>query len=164
MNITKVKSIANKTKLQILQCIHYKGRELIYTNSYFLIVETLRQSVEVPFNIHIPTMQIYDGTYPDTIKIRPNEKSLISVDGFEIVGLQESKDIYYNVQNYLHKKDGLFSLTLIKQALGCLNKKYEPVQILNSGNAFLVKSAMGEPLLVFKTATEYVLILGVKKT
>lgn len=153
MELQKVKKLAKAAaKRPILQCLHYKDDEITFTDSYVLVIEKNSTKVEKPLVISMVNGKMYEGTYPDTSKIRPAEDDLVRVNDWYLE-IRPFKEPYYIA-------DGVrFQKSKVEDALACIGLKPFGDQVIP--NLFIKKQGQ---ILVYDNWDngQYVLILGVR--
>jgi hypothetical protein len=153
MELQKVKKLAKAAaRRPILQCLNYKDDEITFTDSYVLIIERNSTNVEKPLVISMVTGKMYEGTYPDTSRIKPSKEELTRVDEFYLE-IRPFKEPYYIA-------DGVrFQKSKVEDALACLGLKPFGDQVIP--NLFIKKQGQ---MLVYDNWEngQYVLILGVR--
>lgn len=153
MELQKVKKLAKAAaKRPILQCLHYKDNEITFTDSYVLIIERNSMQVEKPLVISMVNGKMFEGTYPDTSRIKPEKTELKKVEDWYLE-IRPFKEPYYIA-------DGLkFQKSKVEDALACLGLK--PFGDLVIPNLYIKEKGN---MLIFDNWEngQYVLILGVR--
>jgi len=153
MELQKVKKLAKAAaRRPILQCLHYKDDEITFTDSYVLVIEKNSTKVEKPLVISVITGKMFEGTYPDTSKIKPSKEDLTRVNEFYLE-IRPFKEPYYIA-------DGVrFQKSKVEDALSCLGLKPFGDQVIPN---LFVKN-QGQMLIYDNWENgQYVLILGVR--
>ncbi len=153
MNLEKIKKLAKAAaKRPVLQCINYHEDEIIFTDSYVLVIEKNTKKLDKPILISAINGKLFDGLYPDTTKIRPSKDDLVKVNEFYLE-FRPFKDPYYIA-------DGLiFNKSRVEDALACIGLKPFGYEVLP--NLFINKERL---MLIYDNWEngQYVLILGIR--
>jgi hypothetical protein len=153
MYLEKLKRLAKRAASRpILQGLCYRGDEILYTNSYVLIIEKNSRKVNEEFVVSLMDGKMLKGNYPDFKSIKPSQEKLEKVTDirFEI---KPFKNPYY-IANDIH-----FNKKEMETAFACIGLKPFDLEVVNK-----LYVAKEKRMLVYDNQDkgQYVLVLGVR--
>ncbi|AUD65410.1 hypothetical protein BK011_06790 [Tenericutes bacterium MZ-XQ] len=153
MYLEKLKRLAKGAASRpILQGLCYRDDEILYTNSYVLIIEKNSRKVDEEFVVSLMNGKILSGNYPDLKSIKPSQDKLEKVTDirFEI---KPFKNPYYIANGiYFNKKE-------METAFSCIGLKPFDLEVVDK-----IYVAKEKRMLVYDNQDkgQYVLVLGVR--
>lgn len=153
MYLEKLKRLAKGAASRpILQGLCYRDDEILYTNSYVLIIEKNSRKVDEEFVVSLMDGKLLSGKYPNFETVKPSQDKLEKVTDirFEI---KPFKNPYY-IANGVH-----FNKKEMETAFACIGLKPFNFEVVNN-----LHVAKEKRILVYDNQDkgQYVLVLGVR--
>jgi len=153
MYLEKLKKLAKRAVSRpILQGLCYRGDEILYTNSYVLIIEKNSRKVNEEFVVSLMNGKILSGNYPHFESVKPSQDKLEKVTDirFEI---KPFKDPFY-IANGIH-----FMKKEMEPAFASIGLKPFDLEVVE--NLYVAKE---KRMLVYDNQDkgQYVLVLGIR--
>lgn len=151
MKLEKLKKLAKRAASRpILQGLCYRDDEIIFTDSYVLIIKKNTEKVDKSFVVSLIDGHLLKGNYPDVSKIKPKEDELEKVSDI-VLEIKPYKDpVYVANGGYFRKKE-------VEEAFACLGLKPFDQEVMN--NLYVRKNKL---MMIYddQDKGQYALILG----